>query len=803
MALSLSSIVKDQNGIAVAGASVYVYDAAGVLATLTDILAQPIVQPVKTGDTGYWYANAASATYRIDYYWGGRLRLREVDVGLAQIGATGAAGGNVESVGLFTALAGVAIPIGTARVSTSGYASVGVGAGTYVADALADAALFAAHPRFVFQAADLRYFRLLSANGELTVEQGGTVGQETAILDETVPSAPVVIGAPVDNRAAIQAAIAYANANGIATVKFLSRFYAVRRRTQTAGALNFHTGYPDNALLFSTASITLESAHPSGTKIVRLKANGAATNLADQETFGGYACRGGALFMVGQAGAAINPALHSFTARNVLFDGGLRKSMGLTFEVLDKGLWQANDYNVGHITLEGLSGFIGWCSECVYGAAVSGIEAAKRIWDIGPECIFGESGGTGLNPNGQTMRVRGALTYNCLGFEGWTGGYNNHFEMEMRDCAGSNASTIQGGTVNQDALRGGYYVFTNPVTGGDEACWGIVRMKLTRSPLVIGSYVDFEIDAIDCTVSISDGAAFNDGSHHVRGYLRSTVDTTALTSAVFLGGNDLRQTHIKVDCFRSKPAETAGRAHIYVATGYGAFNGDNTLEVGQTYGAVGGIYNAAAAMTGKPMKFAGAIPQANGAGIRHDMDTTATFDFKQTGPHLHVNFSNGAPAARTYTVALPVDANVLPGMKRSIVNFTKNDIAGGGILRIPAAHFRQGRDVLLGPEYVGLEIEYGGNDFWKLTVPPIKPTFSVAYDPPNLALGASTAIQVLATAYGVLPGDKIEASFSLNTAGARITCWASAANTISYYFTNENGANPLDLAAGTIVFEVS
>jgi hypothetical protein len=80
---------------------------------------------------------------------------------------------------------------------------------------------------------------------------------------------------------------------------------------------------------------------------------------------------------------------------------------------------------------------------------------------------------------------------------------------------------------------------------------------------------------------------------------------------------------------------------------------------------------------------------------------------------------------------------------------------------------------------------------------------SAVYDPPSLAAAAKTAIQNMAVA-GVALGDKVdEVSFSVNLAGARIQAWVSAADTVSYYFVNENGANPLDLAPGTIRVKVT
>lgn len=82
-------------------------------------------------------------------------------------------GGNVLAVGLFSALAGLTIPVGTDVVQTSGYAAVGTGAGRYVSDATATAGLAAAHPLFCKQSANGRYWRLLPDDGFFALEQAG------------------------------------------------------------------------------------------------------------------------------------------------------------------------------------------------------------------------------------------------------------------------------------------------------------------------------------------------------------------------------------------------------------------------------------------------------------------------------------------------------------------------------------------------------------------------------------------------------------------------------------------------------
>ena len=650
-------------------------------------------------------------------------------------------------------------------------------------------------------ASDLSDPAVTAPLGFITLKQFNAVGQETAPVDFTNPAVPVLVGTPFNNKAAVRAAVLYANANGIRTILLSSAHYAWHRDVSIAADLNIHDHF--SGLCISNAAIEFKSIHPSGrSTITRLSSTGTVMTLADYETHSGFVWRGGGVGMRSTTTAAgEDPALKSFTSDGVLFDGGLRKIMGMIFNIGDKGLWFYNDRNAGHMTFRNGGGFIGWDGEVVYGSGTSPIERARRIWDIGPGCKFGESGATGLNPNGETLMIHGfPLMYNCFGFEGWTGGYGNLVELEARDCPGG--ITIQSGTVNVDGARGGYYKFTNPLTGGDEACWGTLRLKLLRAGADLGCYLNFDIEAIDCSVNISDGAAFASGSQHIRGHLRSTVDGAGLTAALFLGGANLASAFIKVDLFRSDVAVANARVHTYATTGGGNFGGNVTIDLGQNYGRA--IFTNIAACTGMPIKFVGNVPLNAGGGVRHNMDTTATFDFKGTGPDISINFSTGAPAARTYYVALPVDANVEKGTRRSFYNLTKNDIAGGGILRILGSYFGQGRDVLLGPGYTGgLEVEYAGNNSWHLATAPRKPAFSTAYDPPSLALTASSAIQTLATAYGVLPGDKVEGTWAVSRPGQRISAECSVADTISFYVTNENGANPTDSASATIIFEVS
>lgn len=82
-------------------------------------------------------------------------------------------------------------------------------------------------------------------------------------------------------------------------------------------------------------------------------------------------------------------------------------------------------------------------------------------------------------------------------------------------------------------------------------------------------------------------------------------------------------------------------------------------------------------------------------------------------------------------------------------------------------------------------------------------TKTLTYDPPSLAaVGDKTAIQTT-TVTGAVVGDAvIETTFTTALAGARIHAWVSAADTVSYYFVNENGSAPLDLGSGTLTIRI-
>ena len=124
------------------------------------------------------------------------------------VAAAGSGSSGLVVVGTTGQISATTVPTGTDILRTLGYATIGVGGGLYVDDALSDAALAAAHPRACFVTANGRYFRLLDVNGVLTPEQTGAVGD----------------GATND-QPAIQALATYANAVKIEQINFTARQY--------------------------------------------------------------------------------------------------------------------------------------------------------------------------------------------------------------------------------------------------------------------------------------------------------------------------------------------------------------------------------------------------------------------------------------------------------------------------------------------------------------------------------------------------------------------------------------------------
>lgn len=697
--------------------------------------------------------------------------------------------GVLPALAQFADLPARTIPAGAVRIE----AAVGAARGIYSADALATAALAAAHPLFCKADAAGRHFRLLPDAGLIPVACGGAVG---------FTAEPAADSALADERAILAASELYRHAIGAAGVRLDARRYAVRRIALPAG-----TDYFDTILhlpIYVKSSSKWVSTHPEGTVIHRRKVNGQQCDLADYESSTGYVARfrGGLFFIEGTPPASGDPGpdKHSFTLDNIMLDGGLRLSMGLQFEILDKPVWQRNDHYVGNLTFKGKSGVIGFTSELVYTAAATPASAALRSLTIADTCVFGETGGSCLNPNGITTRIGRCLCYNAyIGIEGWTGD-DGHLHATFRNI--THGCSIQGGVVSTGGGGGSYY---DPARV-DPARLPIghidVRLEYCAT-FEIGAWIHGRVTAVDCAPGIGSGAVFQQGADGFDVHVVSICDKANAVGVYLLGHSPgaprTSNGRVRLDLHRTDNAVANGFAHTAGVYSYGSLGPQIDIE----FGSIDGMR--------EPIAYAGANfdnqPGVRGlTGHRAFSPTFSNTVDIQAGaggtlPNLPVLFlSSGGAATGHYAMSLPT-AGVQNGSEIIIDNFTRNYVNPGVALRIAGAQFNSGAPLILGNNYNFCRLRLNGGKWDVIDLPP-PPIASTAYDPSSLAAGASGSIQTIAV-NGAAPGDKARAAFSLDLAGARITAWVSAANTVSFYFTNEAGANPLNLAAGTVSVEVT
>lgn len=139
---------------------------------------------------------------------------------------------------LFAQFATQNIKVGTDIILTTGRDVAGVGHGTYVADGLANAALFAAHPRFVGKSSNNRYFRAMPVDGRIDVALSGAKADGT-----------------INDGDAIRASFAYASAIGADGVRFGRQ--TMRLESIPLGANPLVSG-PQQALLLGAEPATLD-----------------------------------------------------------------------------------------------------------------------------------------------------------------------------------------------------------------------------------------------------------------------------------------------------------------------------------------------------------------------------------------------------------------------------------------------------------------------------------------------------------------------------------------------------------------
>ena len=295
------------------------------------------------------------------------------------------------SPALFADLARRAPSPETVRLDTTGYAEPGRGGARYVNAAPCDAALLAAHPRYVFRTANNRIFRLLPEAGSFSVEQGGAAGDGVA-----------------DDQPAIQAAIDYAEAIEARELRFESPQYRVHCPLRVSPVEEFRQ--PDGHPFVIRKSLRL-----CGTAPVRTVFDFRALDGGDPETEYQLVAtsaqdaslavwRGGGLFLLGldaDPGDAPRP-LARLELERLVFRGNRAHTGAYTWpadpatgegwDTSDRALW-SQDCFIGEIICRDVD-MIGWKGEIFH---LSGEANAVERVEL-HRCRFETTNGVALNP---------------------------------------------------------------------------------------------------------------------------------------------------------------------------------------------------------------------------------------------------------------------------------------------------------------------------------------------------------------------------------------------------------------------
>ncbi|MFM5924097.1 MAG: hypothetical protein ACKOPG_07940 [Novosphingobium sp.] len=456
---------------------------------------------------------------------------------------------------LFTQFAAQNINANTDLVTTSGRSTKGVALASYVCDSLASAALLAAHPRFVAQSANGRFFRAVPTSGALNVELGGAVGDGLS-----------------DDQPAIQATIAYAEAIGVRTINFSARTYRLRcpvRTSDPAGQIGQHF-YDGRPLVVSTPMVLRSTCHGGSSLVFRhvdgspRQTNWQVVNSAS--TGQPMLWRGGGIFVrcpsVAPADYADRPGI---TLIDMTLDGGIprgavyewpaRISDGEGWDATDKGIEIEPDRYSGDVRLI-RSKIIGFRGELIYQAGEGNGELYMR------SAVLGETNGDLFQACGTNIDIDGLLGYKGLApYEGWSGRRGRMVNTVFEDCVRTGG--LAGGRVSPGINRNA------PLRMADGLIpWLALDAEFRNcGPVMFGSWVRGRLKLTDSYLLLDGEQVYGEGLHDVDLEVVAQVDKLTGFAAVVLVGSStpgkqtLSDVRIRLRCSRSAEARANGRAH--------------------------------------------------------------------------------------------------------------------------------------------------------------------------------------------------------------------------------------------------
>lgn len=695
-------------------------------------------------------------------------------------------GGNVMATGLWSQFAIQTIPAGTDIVATSGYSATGVGNGFYVSDALADAVLAAAHPRFCKAEAGGRYFRLYSPNGIL-VEQGGAVGD-------------VEIDYLVNNQPAIQACVNYGIAVGTLTILFQSPHYTIWTPARTYATNDYDLDQSGIPIVIDGAHVTLKSLCGRTDLWRRASAGGDPATWANWPlTSGGDYWRGGCIYLVGPLGSP--PALFNDRSGVTLEDmhlqggtvrgsgyGAMNLSTGDGWDLTDKAINAGGgDAYVGDIRLI-RSSLIGYRGEELYGSGKTDCTIYVR------DSYIAETNGSGINPNSCKLDVKGLLIRHCnLGVEGWSGEIGT-FHAVIEDC-------IQAGTIGGGKAGVGTFSPYNLPTRINTYIPSLdIDIEVRKSGnLNLGAFLHGRgVTVVDCRV-VFNGSAYADGiwDTHIS-EIRIITDELD-TAGVDISGGDgatsatqgIQDVKIdKVSYSRTKAARTAARLPGT------PFTWTKSLGIGIVVGKIEGEMTSPPVYTGTVTDYSPAFLDMNLSNISgfgnasQNVQTTPALSWR--GPYVGISTTGTS----VYTMTLPItnrnkgERLTLHGLGPGTARINGDPTSGSGLRS-------NSQSVFILPN-MRTVFEWDGSYWFVVGTAVTTLTFSqTGYDAASLANGATDILTFTVT--GIAVGDKV-LNFSIGVSAAGLILGApyvSAADTVSVPRYNPTGG-AVDWASTTV-----
>lgn len=686
------------------------------------------------------------------------------------------------------------IPASTNIIVTSGHSSIGVGAGTYISDSLATAELAATHPRFCKLSGDGRYFRLLPGTEGIAIEQAGGVGADTAAAAKLI-----------DNRAAINAAVAYGIAIGCKTILLSKPHYAWWQDEKNDPQVSIHTDKSGLGIIIYGGHVEFRSTC-TRTDLWRMAPGGAdpAVWANWPLTDGGTDhWRGGGIFLQGEntysgSQTVADEELSGVTLNGVWLQGGLLQSAGgpvnlstgVGWDTTDKGIWCQNDRWVGDIRIIN-GGVIGFRGEIVY----TGGNPERTLFVRNG--TFGETAGQCINPNGYNIDIDGMYGFNAnLPFEGWAGPNGRLINAYFTNCG---SGPLAGGKF----AAGTYSTYYAPsrVNSAVPPYFHIDVTFHNCGTVWLGSWARGRVELIDSRLAFDVASVFKDGLADV--HLSEVIVVTDQETEAgldFVGGNGTSSLSqglydVFIDKVRFVQSEDAIAAARLPGTPISWYNSIGPkVFIGDVSGYISTApTNAAAAANYVPSFLDYHVQQASGT-VTQNVQTTPAIP-SYTGPRLLMTTTG----TEVYNITLPT-SNVNSGQILDL------ECSGPGIVAIngnpsSGSGFRNNNRSVYLPQNYRCRLKFDGW-FWTLVEGGVlQLTGSATYNAPSIAAGSSTTTTVTVT--GAALGDKVTAiSLGVDILGLVCTGYVSATDTVTVVLFNPTVA-AIDIASTTLRVEVS